>query len=215
MSIADNIASIRQTIPEHVSLVCVSKFQSVDALYEAYLAGERDFAESRVQELLTKQRSLPSDIRWHFIGHLQTNKVRAILPFISLIQSVDSLPLLQVIQAEASKINRMVHVLLEIHVAQETTKTGFQLADIPSVIPIILQQCPNIHVDGLMTMASNTDDVARIRKDFSSVYSLFHTLQQSYAMTILSMGMTEDYFLAMEEGSNMVRIGTAIFGERK
>lgn len=206
--VCQHISELRHTLPEHVNLVCVSKFQPIEAIQQAYDCGERDFAESRVQELLRKHDALPQDIRWHFIGHLQTNKVRAILPFIHLIQSVDSIRLLNTINTEAQRIQRHINVLLEVHVAQETTKSGF----LPHELPLDLTPWPWIHVCGLMTMATNTNDENEIRRCFRLVR---HYADQYPDSHILSMGMTDDYHIAIEEGANLIRIGTAIFGLRE
>lgn len=213
--IREHIAAIRQHIPEGVTLVCVSKFHPEESIREAYDAGERDFAESRVQELLRKHNTLPADIRWHMIGHLQTNKVRDIVPFIHLIQSVDSTRLLDVIQAEAARINRTVNVLLEVHVAREETKSGFSSEELTALLSDIrtgARVYPNVHIAGLMTMATNTEDETEIRRCFREAHHL-STLNPQ--LSTISMGMSDDYILAMSEGSNMVRIGTTIFGERQ
>jgi hypothetical protein len=205
--VAEQIRSVRAHIPAGVTLVCVSKFHPVEAIREAYEAGERHFGESRVQELQRKVPALPADIHWHFIGHLQTNKVRDLLklrPY--LIQSVDSERLLQAINDEAAKQGFVQDVLLEVHVAKEESKTGFSPEEL-SVISHQLSVYPNIHVRGLMTMATNTDDVAEIRRCFETAASLPHG-------EVLSMGMSDDYQLAIECGSTMVRIGSTIFGSR-
>lgn len=218
--IAENIARIRETIPEHVTLVCVSKFHPIPLLQQAYDAGERDFGESRVQELVDKHKQLPEDIRWHFIGHLQTNKVKQIVPFVSLIHGVDSLRLLEEINKEALRAGRVVPVLLEVHVAEEETKSGFsvqEIADMQAVIDLnhaspFLREYPGVNICGLMGMASNTDDEKKIRGEFEMLRILAHNLFPHGG--VLSMGMSGDYKLAIEEGSNMVRIGSSIFGER-
>lgn len=176
---------------------------------DAYNAGERDFGESRVQELCAKQPELPADIRWHFIGHLQTNKVRYIVPFVYLIHSVDSIRLLETINAEATRVNRIVNVLLEVHTADEKTKSGFlphELKDID------LDAYANVKVCGLMTMATNTDDEKEIHRCFRLLNSLADSDQH---FVIRSMGMSDDYLLAIQDGSNMIRIGTDIFGSRQ
>jgi pyridoxal phosphate enzyme (YggS family) len=215
MLITDNIHKVRAHIPAHVTLVCVSKYQPVEAIREAYEAGERHFGESRVQELKTKIPLLPEDIRWHFIGHLQTNKVRDLLklhPF--LIHSVDSLHLLQTINDEAAKIGMVQDVLLEIHVAREETKSGFSPEELNS-LPLgdgWGEVFPHVRVRGFMTMATNTDDEAEIRRCFSTLKELSIVNSQ---FSILSMGMSDDYRIAIECGSTMVRIGSSIFGERK
>ena len=201
-----HIADIRRHLPEGVKLVCVSKFHPSEAILEAYNAGERDFGESRVQELLPKYESLPRDIRWHFIGHLQTNKVRAIIPFVYLIQSVDSLRLLETINREAERIQRRVKVLLEVHVAREETKTGFA----PDELPADFTAYPWVEVCGIMCMATQTDDTQEIRRCFHAL----KTICDARRLPVLSMGMSHDYLLAIEEGSTLVRIGTTIFGER-
>ena len=214
MQITDNIHKVRAHIPAHVTLVCVSKYQPVEAIREAYEAGERHFGESRVQELKTKIPLLPEDIRWHFIGHLQTNKVRDLLklhPF--LIHSVDSLRLLQTINDEAAKIGMVQDVLLEIHVAREETKSGFLPEEINDLmVNDLMVNYPHVRVRGLMTMATNTDDEAEIRRCFSTLKELSIVNSQ---FSILSMGMSDDYRIAIECGSTMVRIGSSIFGERK
>ena len=212
--IKEHIAAIRATLPDHVTLVCVSKFHPIEAIQEAYDAGERDFGESRVQELCAKYQALPKDIRWHFIGHLQTNKVRAIIPFVHLIQSVDSLHLLQTIEQEAARINRVVDVLLEVHVAQETTKSGLSSQDIPLLLSCA---CPHVRIRGLMGMATNTEDTTEIRRCFRTLRTLSTSSNGEGlegALSTLSMGMSDDYPIAIQEGANIVRIGSLIFGER-
>ena len=219
--IAEQIALIRKDLPAHVTLVCVSKFQPAEAIQAAYTAGERDFGESRVQELLDKHRNLPQDIRWHFIGHLQTNKVRQIVPFVSLIHGVDSIHLMDEINKEALKVGRVVPILLEVHVAQEETKSGFSVQEMADLQPLIdlnhaapfLREYPGLNICGIMGMASNTDDTALIREEFGMLRTLHHNLFPHGG--VLSMGMSGDYRLAIEEGSNMIRIGTSIFGERE
>ena len=218
--VQDNIAQVRETLPKDVTLVCVSKFHPAALIEQTYQAGERDFGESRVQELVEKHKQLPEDIRWHFIGHLQTNKVRQIVPFVSLIHGVDSLHLLEEINKEAVKIHRVVPVLLEVHVAQEETKSGFSIEEIADLQPLIdlnhaapmLREYPGLNICGIMGMASNTDDEAQVRKEFKML-SIIHKNLFPHG-GVLSMGMSHDYRIAVEEGSNMVRIGSSIFGER-
>ena len=212
MSIPSNIASIRANIPEGVTLVCVSKFHPAEAIMQAYDAGERDFGESRVQELLPKHEALPKDIRWHFIGHLQTNKVKQIVPFVHMIHSVDSIRLLETINREAEKIGRRVKVLLEVHVAKEETKTGFTPNEFLS-LNTKLSTLNNVEVCGVMGMATNTDDEAEWRRCFREISSLASKLSTLNTKQ-LSMGMSDDYLVAIEEGSTMVRIGSTIFGFR-
>lgn len=212
MSIAQNIQATRAHLPSEVTLVCVSKFQPVESIREAYEAGERHFGESRVQELQRKKPLLPNDIHWHFIGHLQTNKVRDIIqlhPY--LIQSVDSVRLLQAINEEAGKQGVIQNVLLEVHVAKEETKTGFTPQEL-SAISSQLSAFPNVQVLGLMTMATNTDDEVEIRRCFNEAKALLSSF--NFHLSTLSMGMSDDYPIAIECGSTIVRIGSSIFGER-
>lgn len=207
--VAEQINKVRAHLPAHVTLVCVSKFQPIEAIREAYAAGERHFGESRVQELKQKVAALPADIRWHFIGHLQTNKVRDLLklrPY--LIQSVDSEHLLQAINEEAAKQGIVQDVLLEVHVAREQTKTGFS----PDQLPTTNHQLSNVRICGLMAMATNTEDEAEIRRCFETAHSLLSTL--NFKPSTLSMGMSDDYQIAIECGATMVRIGSTIFGAR-
>ena len=223
MSIYSRITTIRQHIPEGVTMVCVSKFHPAEAIMEAYNAGERDFGESRVQELLPKYEALPQDIRWHFIGHLQTNKVRQIVPFVHMIHSVDSVRLLETINREAEKIQRKVRVLLEVHVAKEETKSGFSPEELEQlrIKNFELSNCfPWVEVCGIMGMATNTDNVEEWRRCFREIKSLAAHLTPitdsvaSDTRPQISMGMSDDYLIAIEEGSTMVRIGSSIFGER-
>ena len=212
MQITTNITSIRTHIPQGVTLVCVSKFHPMEAIMEAYECGERDFGESRVQELLPKYEALPKDIRWHFIGHLQTNKVKQIVPFVHMIHSVDSVRLLETINKEAEKIGRRVKVLLEVHVAKEETKSGFTPDEILS-LNTQLSTLNYVEICGLMGMATNTDDEAEWRRCFRAIASLSSKLSTLNTKQ-LSMGMSDDYLVAIEEGSTMVRIGSTIFGSR-
>ena len=219
--IKERIAEIRSTLPEGVTLVCVTKFHPVERLMEAYEAGERDFGESRVQELVRKYEEMPKDIRWHFIGHLQTNKIRQIVPFVHLIQGVDSLHLLEEISKEAQKIGKVVNVLIEFHVAEELTKSGFSPEDADSLqaiidlnhAPAFLREYPGVNIIGVMGMASNTDDLSRIRQDFEQLASLFRYLFPRGG--VLSMGMSGEFPLAIQAGADMVRVGSLIGGERE
>ena len=218
-NIQQNIASIRTTIPEGVTLVCVSKFHTNETIMEAYACGERDFGESRVQELLPKYEALPKDIRWHFIGHLQTNKVKQIVPFVHMIHSVDSLRLLESINREAEKIHRHVKVLLEVHVAKEETKSGFTPEEFLS-LNTKLSTLNYIDVCGIMGMATNTDDEQEWRRCFREIKHLSSSLSpMAYSSQSkrpqISMGMSDDYLVAIEEGSTLVRIGSSIFGSRE
>lgn len=220
--IEQHIASIRATIPNGVTLICVSKFHPIESIQAAYGCGERDFGESRVQELLLKQQALPADIRWHFIGHLQTNKVKQIVPFVHMIHSVDSVRLLEVINREAEKIGRRIKVLLEVHVAKEDTKSGFMPEEITS-LNTKLSTLNYIEICGIMGMATNTDNQTEWRRCFREIKSIANTLSPivqrvSHSLQsehpIISMGMSDDYLVAIEEGSTMVRIGSSIFGNR-
>ena len=217
MAISAKIRELYASLPQGVSLVAVSKFHPVDALKEAYDAGQRIFGESRVQELLVKHEALPKDIEWQMIGHLQTNKVRQIVPFVSLIQSVDSVRLAECINREAERIGRVVDILLEIHVAQEESKTGWQYSELVEFLQSeAFAELKNIRVRGIMGMATNTDNEAVIRADFEQLAKHYNDLKPHFdeAFDTLSMGMSDDYALAIEYGSTMVRIGSSIFGNR-
>jgi pyridoxal phosphate enzyme (YggS family) len=202
---------------KNVHLVAVSKTKTVAAIMDLYNLGQRDFGENYVQELTEKQTQLPADIRWHFIGHLQTNKVKYIAPFVYLIQGVDSLKLLKEINKQGEKINRVIHILLQVHIANEETKFGLDENEFNLIIHE-LGSLKNIRVMGLMGMASFTEDKEQLRKEFQYLNGLFVTHNQlsttSYKLQTLSMGMSADYKIAIEEGSNMVRIGSLIFGAR-
>ena len=202
----------------HVTLVAVSKTKSVEEIKELYDLGQKDFGENYVQEVTEKQSQLPTDIRWHFIGHLQSNKVKQITPFIHLIQSVDSLKLLQEINKQGKKNDRVIDCLLQVHIAQEETKFGLDENELNDLLNNSISQYQNIQIVGLMGMASLTDDMEKVRSEFKYLRSIFNKhakLQTShFKLQTLSMGMSSDYFVAIEEGSNMVRIGSLIFGAR-
>ena len=221
MSVASEIIRFTDELPANVRLVAVSKFHPVEKLMEAYSAGQRIFGESRVQELVQKAQEMPADVQWHFIGHLQTNKVRALLPHVSLIHSVDSERLLDCIDKEAERIGRTVDVLLQIHVAQQEAKFGFTLQEITQLANSgKLTAMSHVRVVGVMAMATNTDDDAEIRREFAEAHHVFYTLREGCFFgdehfCELSMGMSDDYRLAIAEGSTMVRIGTTIFGARE
>jgi len=196
----------------NITLVAVSKTKPIEDILELYNLGHRDFGENYVQELAEKAEKLPNDIRWHFIGHLQTNKVKSIVPFIYLIHGVDSLKLLKEIDKQAEKNKRVIDCLLQVHIAQEETKFGF---DETELLNLELKQFSNVRIKGLMGMASLTDDINKIRIEFKSLKIFFEKLKtQNPELSILSMGMSADYKIAIEEGSNMVRIGSLLFGER-
>ena len=217
MAIGAKIRELHTSLPQGVKLVAVSKFHPVEALMEAYEAGQRIFGESRVQELLVKHEALPKDIEWQMIGHLQTNKVRQIVPFISLVQSVDSVRLTECINREAERIGRVVDILLEIHIAQEESKTGWQYDELVEYLRSeSFLQLKNIRVRGVMGMATNTDDEQIIRADFEQLAKHYNDLKLLFGedFDTLSMGMSDDYELAIACGSTMVRIGSSIFGER-
>lgn len=220
-SISEQIKTITSSLPECVNLVAVSKFHPIESLKEAYDAGQRIFGESRVQELAQKFPQMPEDVKWHFIGHLQTNKVRQLVPIVSLIQSVDSLKLLKCINEEAKRINKVVDVLLQLHVAKEQTKFGFTCEDCVDLVENEdFANMENVRVCGVMGMASNIDDEDEIRTEFKQIKSVYDTLKNGYFIDKpyfkeISMGMSDDYHLAVGEGSTLVRIGTTIFGCRE
>lgn len=209
---------IKQAIPSNVTLVAVSKFHPASSILSLYNAGCRDFGESRVQELLEKKKELPSDIRWHFIGHLQTNKVKELVPFVHLIHSVDSVRLLSEINKEAVKQQIVVDCLLQVHIAKEETKFGFSPVELETQASQFVSKFPNVKIRGVMAMASNTDDEKVINSEFASVNSVFRSLKTLPNITsgfdILSSGMSGDYKFAIANGSSMVRIGSLLFGER-
>jgi len=202
----------------HVTLVAVSKTKSVEEIKELYDLGQKDFGENYVQEVTEKQSQLPNDIRWHFIGHLQSNKVKQITSFIHLIQSVDSLKLLQEINKQGKKNDRVIDCLLQVHIAQEETKFGLDEGELNDLLNNSISQYQNIRICGLMGMASLTDDMEKVKSEFKYLRSIFEKhakLQTSnFKLQTLSMGMSSDYFIAIEEGSNMVRIGSLIFRAR-
>lgn len=220
-NIQQRLADINsQLLDTKATLVAVSKFHTMDEIMEAYQAGQRIFGESRVQELLTKVDDAPADLKWHFIGHLQTNKVKALLPHVSLIESVDSIRLLRLIDAEATKANLNINILMQVHVAMEETKTGFYPDELLSFFQNReYESLKATHICGIMGMASNTDDTTRVHNDFKQIRTLFDTIKQNSpdlrGFDTVSMGMSGDWHIAIEEGSTMIRVGTAIFGPRK
>lgn len=217
-SIAENLNRIYAQAGPDVTLVAVSKFKTPEQILEAYHTGHRDFGENRVQELVAKAEALPKDIRWHMIGHLQTNKVKYIAPFIHLIHSIDSERLLREIQKQASKSGRVIDVLLQIFIADEATKFGLNEIEALALVDRISRgDFPDIRLRGLMGMATNTDDTEKITAEFKYLKSLFDRLRFAYpdqTIDILSMGMSSDYPLALACGSTMIRVGSAIFGSR-
>ena len=215
MSIQENYHKIKAQIPENVELVAVSKFHPVEKIKEVYDCGQKVFGENKVQELLTKVNELPADIQWHLIGHLQTNKVKYIAPFIDTIQSVDSEKLLLEINKEAVKNNRKIKVLLQVKIAEEETKYGLEIAEAKEIFSNYLEnQYPNIEILGLMGMATFTDNKNQVKSEFLVLKSLFDELSTFKKLETLSMGMSDDFALAIECGSTSVRIGSAIFGVR-
>lgn len=212
MPVKENLEHILKELPKEVTLIAVSKTKPIELIMEAYKVGHRDFGENYVQELTEKQALLPNDIRWHFIGHLQSNKVKYIAPFVHLIHGVDSLKLLKEINKEAKKNNRIISCLLQMHIADEETKFGFSIEEAEQLLKSSeLTALTNTRVIGLMAMASNTTDQQKIRNEFRSVMNLCAKFPD---LKVRSYGMSSDYTIAIEEGSTMVRIGSSIFGER-
>ena len=217
MSVASNLLAVRDSLNANVQLIAVSKTYPANRILEAYNAGQRDFGENRVQEIQEKQALLPNDIRWHMIGTLQRNKVKYIAPFIALIHSIDSIDLLEEVNKQAAKNLRIINCLLQVYIAKEETKHGFLESEIVQLYQSAkLQKFENIQIVGLMGMASFTTDEQQVREEFKSLKDLFNTLNTSHQanLTVLSMGMSGDYRIAMEQGSTHVRIGSSIFGER-
>jgi PLP dependent protein len=219
-NIADNTRSLLLKLPPSVTLVAVSKTYPAEAVMECYAAGQRDFGENRVQELVAKHAALPKDIRWHLIGHLQRNKVKAIAPFVHLIHSIDSLRLLQEVNKEAAANNRVIDVLLQFHIAMEETKFGFSMEEAEAMLSgPEYALCHHVRVAGVMGMASFTDDRAKVLAEFNGLHALFGQLRQKHFaandhFSTISMGMSSDWPLAIEAGSNMIRVGSALFGAR-
>ncbi len=218
MTIKERLERILATLPEGVNLVAVSKFHPAERLQEAYDAGQRIFGESRPQEMAAKYEVMPKDIVWTMIGHLQTNKVKMIAPFVSMIASVDSERLIEEIEKQAAKLDRTIDILLEVHVAQEETKSGWSEQELLDYLATdALSRMSHVRVRGVMTIASNTDNESVVRADFQRIKDIFESLKPRLgeAFDTLSIGMSDDYPLALEYGSTMVRIGTAIFGQRE
>lgn len=220
VDIKNNLERIKATLPDGVTLIAVSKYHPVEAIEAAYSAGQRHFGESKAQELRSKQQQLPHDIQWHFIGHLQSNKIKYIAPFVHLIHSIDSFKLLQEIDKQGAKANRIIPCLLQIHIAQEDTKFGFTPEECLSMLQQgAWRQLHNTRIKGLMCMASNTDETQQIAQEFKKVKELFDTIRSEFFhdsndFDILSAGMSDDYMTAIENGSTHVRIGSDIFGSR-
>ena len=213
MKIAENLKQLKKEIPEKVSLVAVSKTKSVESIQEAYNAGHRDFGENKVQEMVQKWEALPRDIQWHMIGHVQRNKVKYMAPFVHLIHGVDTQKLLLEIEKQAAKNDRVINCLLQVHIAEESSKFGFE----PNEVAAVLKQnqsLSHVNIIGLMGMATLTDDKEQIKREFQQLKSLFDELFASKPNPVLSMGMSGDYPLAIATGSNMIRVGSLIFGAR-
>ena len=220
MNIANNLKQIQAELPANVRLAAVSKFHPAEAIQEAYQAGQRIFGESKAQELAAKHEALPKDIEWHFIGHLQTNKVKYIAPYVTLIHSIDSFHLLCEVDRQAAKVNRIIDCLLQLHIAQEESKFGFSFAECRELLAEgQWKRLDHIRICGLMGMATNTDDMNQVGNEFSSLANFFHELKETWFTSSpyfkeLSMGMSHDYHEAIEAGSTLIRVGSLIFGER-
>ncbi len=221
MSIAQNLQCITAQLPQGVRLVAVSKFHPVDKVMEAYNAGQRIFGENRAQELAAKAPQMPTDIEWHFIGHLQKNKVRMIMPWASTIQSIDSIQLLQLVNKEAARIDHHVNALLQLHVAKEQTKSGFSIDEVLKAAKEgAFNNLSNVTICGVMAMATFTDDMNQVASEFELVHNTFLTLRDKHfagnpAFKEISMGMSDDWPVAVKHGATLVRIGTDIFGARE
>lgn len=215
MSIVENLHQIKNELPENVTLVAVSKTKPAEDIQKLFEAGQLEFGENKVQELVSKYEVLSKEIRWHLIGHLQKNKVKYIAEFVHLIHSVDNLDLFKEIDKQASKNNRIINCLLQIKIAEEDSKFGMDAKDAEVILCDYKEQFPNVKITGFMGMATFTEDENQIREEFKSLKTIFEKCKtQNTELKILSMGMSGDYKIAIEEGSNMVRVGSSIFGER-
>ena len=218
--IKENLNIVRATVPSDVTLIAVSKTKPVSDLQEAYDAGQRVFGENKALEMRDKYQVLPDDIQWHFIGHLQTNKIKYIAPFVTLIHSVDSVSLLEAVNKEAVKNNRVIDCLLQFHIAQEDTKFGLDMEEAKVLLESEnFKSLKNVNIVGVMGMATFTNDVDQIRNEFKNLKDIFDTLKEGYfkdkdSFSEISMGMSDDYPIAIEEGATMVRVGSKIFGAR-
>lgn len=221
MSVADQIVRLRKELPERVSLLAISKYQPIEAIREAYDAGQRMFGENHIQEMAAKAATLPKDIKWHFTGHVQTNKIKYMASFVSLVHAVDSFRLLRELDKHAEKHERCIDCLLQIHIAQEDTKYGLTVDECRALLASEpWRELKHVRIVGLMAMGSNTDDMEQVRGEFRRMKQLFDELKETYfadepSFCQLSEGMTDDYPVAIEEGSTIVRIGSMIFGDRK
>ena len=218
--IKENLNIVKATVPSNVTLIAVSKTKPVSDLQEAYDAGQRIFGENKALEMRDKHQALPADIQWHFIGHLQTNKIKYIAPFVTLIHAIDSLPLLEAVNKEAAKNNRVIDCLLQFHIAKEETKFGLDIEEAKSLLESeSFKDLKNINICGVMGMATFTDNAAQVRNEFKNLKNIFETLKENYfkekvSFKEISMGMSDDYPIAIEEGATMVRVGSKIFGAR-
>ena len=221
MSIADNIQFLHNSLPEGVSLLAISKYQPIEALQEAYDAGQRMFGENHIQEMAAKAAILPKDIEWHFTGHVQTNKIKYMASFVSLVHAIDSFRLLREIDKHASRHNRTIDCLLQIHIAQEKTKYGLTMDECRQLLATEpWRELQHVRIVGLMAMGSNTDDMEQVRSEFRQIKQLFDELKSAYftdapSFCQISEGMTDDYPIAIEEGSTIIRIGSMVFGQRQ
>ena len=214
MEIGKNITSLLEGLPSKVELVAVSKTKSNEEILEAYNAGQRKFGENKIQEMTRKYEILPKDIQWHMIGHVQSNKVKYMAPYVSLIHGVDSLKLLKEINKQAQKNNRIIDCLLQIHIAKEESKFGLSVRESQQAIKIA-KELPHLRIKGLMGMATFTDDQKQIEREFAGLKSLYDQfIEQKIPLEVLSMGMSGDFLIAIEQGSNMIRVGSKIFGPR-
>jgi len=216
MSIENNLQAVLKSIPKHVTLVAVTKTKSVDEILTAYNAGQRDFGENKIQEMTAKYELLPKDIRWHMIGHLQSNKVKYMAAYVHLIHGIDKFSTLKEIDKQAKKHNRIINCLLQVYIAEEETKYGFDQDEIVALLESPeFKNLQNVNIIGLMGMATFTDNEHQIRKEFKLLARFYHKLQAVYPnFKCLSMGMSSDYLIAIDEGSTLIRVGSAIFGER-
>lgn len=218
--IKENLNIVKATVPSNVTLIAVSKTKPVSDLQEAYDAGQRIFGENKALEMRDKHQALPADIQWHFIGHLQTNKIKYIAPFVTLIHAIDSLSLLEAVNKEAAKNNRIIDCLLQFHIAQEETKFGLDMNEARAMLESeSFKNLNNINICGVMGMATFTDNAAQVRNEFKNLKNIFETLKENYfkekvSFKEISMGMSDDYPIAIEEGATMVRVGSKIFGAR-
>jgi pyridoxal phosphate enzyme (YggS family) len=218
--IKENLNIVKASVPSNVTLIAVSKTKPVSDLQEAYDAGQRIFGENKALEMRDKHQVLPNDIQWHFIGHLQTNKIKYIAPFVTLIHAIDSLSLLEAVNKEAAKNNRVIDCLLQFHIAQEETKFGLDMEEAKSMLESeSYKNLNNINICGVMGMATFTDNAAQVRDEFKNLKNIFETLKENYfkendSFKEISMGMSDDYPIAIEEGATMVRVGSKIFGAR-